>query len=73
MLARLSIPTDGPMFMSQQQTKSMSYRNMVAMLSLFVLDKIDTLDFTLLYESVWARKSILALTERWEVAPYQKE
>ena len=72
MLARLSIPTDGPMFMSQQQTKSMSYRNMVAMLSLFVLDKIDTLDFTRL-GSVWARKSILALTERWEVAPYQKE
>ena len=72
MLARLSIPRDGPMFMSQQQTKSMSYRNMVAMLSLFVLDKIDTLDFTRL-GSVWARKSILALTERWEVAPYQKE
>ena len=60
------------MFMSQQQTKSMSYRNMVAMLSLFVLDKIDTLDFTRL-GSVWARKSILALSEKWEVAPYHKE
>ena len=51
------------LFMSQQQKKSMSYRNVVAMLSLFVLDKIDTLDFTRL-GSVWARKSILALTER---------
>ena len=60
------------MFMSQQQTKSMSYRNMVAMLSLFVLDKIDTLDFRRL-GSVWARKSIIALTERWEVAPNHKE
>ena len=60
------------MFMSQQQTKSISYRNMVAMLSLFVLDKIDNLDFTRL-GSVWARKSILALTERWEVALNHKE